>query len=136
MFRAGSENLTNEFTRYIQSWFDLIAFGDAEKACSVLDRSNNYGLHWTPECIDNVLFENFGPGSVFFSEHPEGPVVTSVASTNETRTADIIKYSDGTGYSVEHEVPLNGEWSELWAQFEFIGSFPEFEVVLHDLHVL
>jgi hypothetical protein len=50
--------------------------------------------------------------------------------------ADVVPFKDGSGYSVEHDVPLNGEWSDLTAQFEFVGKSPEFEVILHDLHVL
>ena len=45
-------------------------------------------------------------------------------------------FDDGSGYSVEHDVPLNGEWSDLTAQFEFVRFPKGYAVVLHDLHVM
>jgi hypothetical protein len=69
-------------------------------------------------------------------KHPEGPMFTAVAETHGETRADVLKFNDGPGFSVEHDVPLNGEWSDLTAQFEFVGEMPEFEVILHDIHVL
>ncbi len=136
MLRVQSENLSKEFTAFIQAWFDLIANGQAAQACAALDKPNSYGIRWTPEKIFEVLSDNFGPGTVFASKHPDGPVITSASSTKGKASVDVVQFKDGSGYSVEHDVPLNGEWSDLTAQFEFFGSSPEFEVILHDLHVL
>jgi hypothetical protein len=48
----------------------------------------------------------------------------------------VVRIGDGSGYAVDHAVPLNGEWSDLTAQFEFLEEADGFAVVLHDLHVL
>ena len=48
---------------------------------------------------------------------------------------EAIKRNDG-GYSVEFDIPLNGEVSDLTAQLEFNKKGRVFEVVLHDIHVL
>jgi len=136
MLRVKTENSHKEFVEFIHSWFDLLAKGEVDRACEDLDRLNSYGIRWTAEKIENVVKDNFGPGTVFSSNHPEGPVFTTVIETNGKSRADIVKFNDGSGFSVEHDVPLNGEWSDLTAQFEFLGKIPEFKVVLHDLHVL
>ncbi len=73
---------------------------------------------------------------MFGLSHPEGIAFSAVSETSGKFSADVLKLDDGSGYSVEHVVPLNGEWSDLIAQFEFIGEFPKFEVILHDLHVM
>lgn len=136
MLRVQSEDLDIEFTAFIQSWFDLLANGQVAQACAVIDKPNSYGIRWTPEKISDVLSDDFGPGTVFASEHPEGAVFATTSRTKGNTKADVVQFRDGSGYSVEHYVPLNGEWSDLTAQFEFLGKPPEFEVILHDLHVL
>ena len=70
------------------------------------------------------------------SNHKEGVLFTKVKETKGKYRTDVIKFDDGSGYSVEHDVPLNGEWSDLTAQFEFIEKGSEFEVILHDIHIL
>jgi hypothetical protein len=36
------------------------------------------------------------------------------------------------GSSLEHDVPLNGEWSELTAKFRFVSKLGGYAVALHD----
>jgi hypothetical protein len=86
--------------------------------------------------IQDVLEDNFSPETVFGKEHPEGVSVSSVSGTEGEAQVDIVAFDDGSGYSVEHDVPLNGEWSDLTAQFEFLRFSKGYAVVLHDLHVM
>lgn len=136
MIRVQTNNLHDAFMGFICSWFDLLAQGDADQACAAIDKPNIYGVRWTPEMIFDVLEDNFGPGTVFASQHPEGPTISSVSQTKGDARVNVVPFSDGSGFSVEYDVPLNGEWSGLTAQFEFLGKHPQFAVVLHDLHVL
>ena len=114
----------------------MIAKGKIAEACKKLDKPNYYGIVWTPEKIKEIIKDEFGPETIFGQEHPKGVFFSSVQETEGTYRADVLKFDDGSGYSVEHNVPLNREWSDLTAQFEFIGETSEFEVILHDLHVL
>jgi hypothetical protein len=136
MLRVQGDNLNEELIAFIHSWFDLLAKGRLEEACEMLDRPNSYGIRWTGEKIQSVVEDNFGPGTVFASTHPEGPIFTSVAETSGESRADVLRFNDGSGFSVKHDLPLNGEWSDMTAQFEFLGKAQDFEVVLHDLHVM
>ena len=136
MVHIESNNVEEELIHFIESWFDMIAKGRIEEACSALDKPNCYGIIWTPEKIEELIKNEFGPETVFGLEHPNGVYFSAVQDTEGTYRADALKFNDGSGYSVEHDVPLNGEWSDLTAQFEFIGKKLDFEVILHDLHVL
>ena len=53
-----------------------------------------------------------------------------------TPAAMLWELADQSGYRLDHDVPLNGQWSDLTAQFEFLRRPGGFAVVLHDLHVL
>ncbi len=44
--------------------------------------------------------------------------------------------TDGSGYRLDHDVPINGEWSDLTTQFEFLNWPNGYAMVLQDLHVL
>ena len=136
MLKVKSQIPNKEFVAFIHDWFELLAHGKLEEACQKIDKPNSYGITWTPEKIIEVVNDNFGPGTTYFLEHPEGPVFSNVSETEGKFRADVIRFNDGSGYSVEHDLPLNKEWSDLTAQFEFIGGKREFEVILHDIHVL
>ncbi len=136
MLHIKSNNLEDELINFVQQWLDLIAQGRIEEACKNIDKPNSYGIIWTVEKIEQVIKDEFSPETIFGKQHPEYIAFTTVQNTKGNFRADVLKFNDGSGYSVEHDVPLNGEWSDLTAQFEFIGKAPDFEVILHDLHVL
>lgn len=48
----------------------------------------------------------------------------------------MVAFDDSSGYSVEYDLPLNGAYSDLTAQFEFLLSGSDYVATLHDLHVL
>ena len=136
MLHIDSNNIEKELIHFVQKWFDLIADGEFEEACKKLDKPNCYGIKWTPEKIQDIIKDEFGPETIFGDEHKNGVFFSAVKDTNGSYRSDVLEFDDGRGYSVEHDVPLNGEWSDLTAQFEFLGKTPVFEIILHDLHVL
>jgi len=136
MLQIYSSNIEEEMINFIQRWFDLIANGKISEACDKLDKVNCYGVKWTPDKIQEVIKDEFGPESIFGHDYPNGVYFSTVKATHGNYRADALKFNDGSGYSIEHDVPLNGKWSDLTAQFEFVGKFPTFDVILHDLHVL
>ena len=102
----------------------------------MLDEPNCYGIRWTPQYIRYALDEAFGPGCRFRVAHPEGPQFTNPDTASGHPHGDIAAFDNGTGYHANHDVPLNGSWSELTAQFEFLRRPGGLAIVLHDLHVL
>ena len=102
----------------------------------MIDRPAGSGHTWTPKMLRDSIEDTFGPGTRFRSEHPEGPVFTPASTARGISHLSIIPYADGTGYAVNHDVPLNGAFSDLTAQFEFTWDASALQVALYDLHVM
>jgi hypothetical protein len=120
----------------IRDWFRLLAAGQLNAACEALDEPNSYGIRWTPSRINAAIEGAFGNECRFRMAHPEGPRFTDPDQAVGNPEADIFTYEDGRGFRADHDVPLNGMWSELTAQFEFLRRPQGLVVILHDLHVL
>lgn len=121
---------------WVRGWLDLLAAGRLADACALLDEPNAYGKRWRPADLTELVADTFGPGTRFRARHPEGPVFTPLAAARGDGHATVSAFDDGSGYWVEHDVPLNGEYSDLTAQFEFRWRGGALAAALHDLHVL
>jgi hypothetical protein len=128
----------NEVTirEFVREWTKLLAQERLEEACALLDEPNCYGLVWTPERILEVVHDTFSPGTHFHHFHPEGPVFTDPDELEAQNDREVWARDDGTEYGFDYDLPLNHEWSDLTAQFEFHKRPNGFAVVLHDLHVM
>lgn len=115
------------FTRFARDWFRLLARGDFPGAVSRLDEPNRYGERWDAEKIQSV-FQDYACSESVSVTDPDKIVGDRRPSAGE--------FTDGRGYWFEHEVPLDGEWSDLTAQFQFLRRPSGYAVVLHDIHVL
>jgi hypothetical protein len=135
MLRPAQADLGEEAVALVRRWFDLLAEGRFDDACAMLDEPNCYGIRWTPEKIVSVVEHTFRPGSRFRVDHP-GPRFSRVSETAGDPRPEVLPLHDGSGFLVDHDVPLNGRWSDLTAQFEFLARGDAFAIVLHDLHVL
>lgn len=129
-------NDPNELLLLIRDWFRLLANGDFTSASAMIDEPNSYGIEWTPEYIRYALDLAFPPGCRFRVANPGGLFFTDPDSAIGTFHADVVVMRNAIGYSVYHDVPLNGIWSDLTAQFEFLRRRNGLAVVLHDLHVM
>lgn len=125
-----------ELLTVIRDWFRLLAEGRWGDACGLLDEPNVYGVRWTPEYIQHALDSAFPPGCRFRVAHPEGPRFSDPTTASGTPDGDVVAFNDARGYAADHDVPLNGSWSDLTAQFQFLRRPNGLAVVLHDLHVL
>ena len=124
-----------DLVAFVHVWFDLVADGQLRHACDML-QPNTYGIRWSPDQLASHVREVFGPDTQFGRAHPEGPIFSRVAAAIGNPAVSVVEFADGSGFSVEHAVPLNGEYSDLTAQFEFRRVGPELSATLHDLHVL
>lgn len=125
------------FGEFVRQWFKLLAVGRIEEASRQLDEPNGYGIRWTPHEIQDAIELAFGEGCWFRKEHPGGLKLSDPDQALGTRyNYDVIELDDGSGFTGHYDVPLNGVWSDLTAQFEFLKRSGGYAVVLHDLHVL
>ncbi|MBK9164352.1 MAG: hypothetical protein IPM21_10660 [Acidobacteria bacterium] len=120
---------------FIREWFRLLSSGDLREACIALDEATNYGHVWTPTSIELILNEVFSDDTIFYREF--GPPRFSDPDELSTPKLEAAgEFDDGSGYWFDYPVPLNGQWSDLTAQFEFHEREKGFAVILQDLHVL
>jgi hypothetical protein len=124
-----------ELLDYVARWLDILAAGRGDEACSLLDEPNVYDQRWSPTAIQEVLQGEVGPSSVYADAYPEGPRFSPVDQAEGDPRRSVIALADGSGFSVHHAVPLNGEFSDLTAECEFIWRGSDLAFRLHDLHV-
>jgi hypothetical protein len=98
----------------------LLADNRFDEACSLLEHPNRFGIVWTPNLIKQTFHETFSPDTLFYEYHPEGPIFTDPYELGEQQDIEPIEFDDESGYAFDYELPLNGEWSGLTAQFEIL----------------
>lgn len=49
---------------------------------------------------------------------------------------DFYKYDDDSGWAVDYDIPLDGEWGDLTAQFSIKKVGDAYSIMLEDIHVL
>lgn len=137
MLIMNSPDVEANVVTWARDWFDLLAAGRLDEACDRLDEPNHYGVAWTPEAIVELVQQTFTPETFFARAHPEGLQFTSPRSARGRERHHFSAFADGSGFSLDYDVPLNGEFSDLTAQFEFHWhSAGTLAARLHDLHVM
>ncbi|MBV9850177.1 MAG: hypothetical protein JO250_10930 [Armatimonadetes bacterium] len=133
-----AEGPQQTFTGFVRHWLRLLSEDRLPEACGLLDEPNRYGIVWTPELIRRVVAETFDSQTLFYLAHPEGPRFTDPSALPEAGQQDetFDRFDDGNGYRLDYPVPLNGEGSDLTAQFEFRARPGGYAAILDDLHVL
>ena len=127
MISAPTDEPVVAFTRFTRAWFRLLAREAFPDAVAHLDEPNSYGEWWDSEKIQSVFRDYARSDSVR---------VTDPDTLAGDGHPSLTEFIDGRGYSFEHDVPLDGDWSDLTAQFEFLRRPNGYAVVLHDIHVL
>lgn len=122
-----TDNRELEARNYVMQWFELLSLQQWHQAAAMLDEPNCYGVTWAEAEIKKALFD-FVRGKVYS--------ITSPASIAAPARISIGEFQDGGGFWLDCDVPVNGKWSDLTAQFEFNAKGNEYLVSLHDLHVL
>lgn len=135
MLTVGDRDPEKDIAHWMTSWFDLLGSGRLEEACEQLDLPAGDGEAWTPARLTAELEDIFGPGTRYRLTYPEGPRFTPASRATGRTYALVTKLTDGSGFSADHAVPLNGAFSDLSAEFEFRWSGKGLLVALYQLHV-
>lgn len=125
-----------ELVSHVRRWLNLLGAGQVSEACRELDEPNTYGTRWTPEDVRRAVDTAFPEGSRFRKANPDGPLFSMVDAVSGDGRPSVVPFGDGSGYAVEHDVPLNGQYSDLTAQLVFLWRGNNLAFILHDLHVL
>lgn len=126
-----------------REWAELVAADWLDDALRLLWVPPDYdpSQHWTPESLRTYI-ENYGS----WEPLTDGSRwrITSFVSVRLPAdrpafrpVADVFRDGRNTRAGrVDVDLPLNGEWSDLTAQFEFRPVRDGIAVSLYDLHVL
>ena len=136
MLVVAPEHAEGKLVAWVREWLDLLAAGRLGEACARLDGPAADGAPWTADRLRAAVAETFGPGTRFRVAHPEGPVFSPVRAARGRPAVAVGAFADGSGYWIDHAVPLNGEYSDLTAQFAFRWAGAALAASLCDLHVL
>ena len=116
-----------EFSGFARDWFRRLSRGEFHEAISQLDEPNSYGIRWSEQQVRDVVRDYARSDSV---------QVTNPDLIGADAHSCLVVFKDGRGYSFDHDFPLDGHWSDLTAQFEFLRRPEGYAVVLQDIHVL
>jgi hypothetical protein len=123
----------DELLAIVEAWIDDLARGDFIGAFGRTKHDAYYG--WTPELLESIV-----AGYGLPEPHPSGTryVVTSrAAARGRTHTRSVER--EGTRLPIVarlyHNLPLNGEWSDLTASFRVERAATGLEVILEEIHV-
>jgi hypothetical protein len=126
-----------------REWLALVSDERYEEAIAFLYVPTDYdpSQRWTPSTLRQYI-SNYGS----WDPWPDGRTwrITSLESASlpaDAQTwrprADVVRFDKHPlAGSIEVDVPLNGVWSDLTAQFEFKVLHGQLVLSLYDLHVL
>ena len=126
-----------------REWIALVAAGLFTEAVEMLHVPDRYdeSQRWTTESLQKYV-GNYGSWDEWADGRTWKVTAISTARVPSDRPnfyprADLIRYdADPHSGSAELDLPLNGEWSDLTAQFEFEPVGEGTGLSLYDLHVL
>lgn len=115
----------SEALKLVLRWFDLISAGNWNEALALIDAPSSYGQTWSRAQIEARLAAYGTTGSR----------ITPPATASGTRHVSSGRFDDCRGFYLDCDLPLNGSWSDLSAQFEFRAANGQFSVSLQDILV-
>jgi hypothetical protein len=127
MIRLSQDKIEEQAKSFVKNWIQLLSQGKFVEALSQIDEPNTYGIRWTRAALLKVISDYCGK-SEFKIDDP-------FLLLGESRSS-LVSFKDGSGYSFDYDLPLNGKWSDLTLQFEFQKRSEDYAVILHDVHVL
>ena len=131
---AKSSSAQDDFRTAAFKWLAHLARSEWDAALSMLDEPNSYGILRTKDAILAIVADTFSPDSHFVADF--GPPHFSDPATATGSARVNLGTIEGGSFWLDCDVPLNGTFSDLTAQFEFLARPGGFAMVLHDLHVL
>jgi hypothetical protein len=124
-----TESIREEITLFIRNWVELLSNNEFEKACQQLDATESDYDPWNVTNLKEAFLDYGAVGRM--------PVINSPYQMDlTTEKIEFYDYDDGSGWTVDYDIPLDGEWGDLTAQFSFKKAGDSFVVKLNDIHVM
>ena len=109
---------------WVSAWIRYAAAEGFDEALALLDGTGQ--AEWSDELLQQLTFDHFDDG--------RQPRITAPDGLDLPREA--YAYTDGTGFSVDHDLPLDGKRSDFTVQMRFNRGSRRYRVELEDIHVL
>ena len=126
------ERFFEEATLFIREWTKLLSEAKFDEACAMLDEPEDNGrnIFWNAENLREVFLD--------YCWHKRMPVINNPYHMNlDKEVIDFYNYDDGSGYAVDYDIPLDGEWGELTANFQFKKESQNlYRIYLYDMRVM
>jgi hypothetical protein len=119
---------------FVRSWCAHLASDDWTAALAMIDEPNGYGITWDRERILRLVHDAFHAGTGFARDFG-APYFSDPATATGDERCHFGDTEEG-GFWFDYDVPLNGIFSDLTAQFEAHPRADGLAIVLHDLHVM
>lgn len=122
----------------VREWVTLVVRGDFNAASEfVYEAKPGREGEWTPKLIEQVI-RNYGsidpfPDGRTFEVTPLATATGDLTPCHEVQRDD--EHEASSGY-IWFDLPLNGEWSDLTATFEFRPLDDSLVLVLDQIHVM
>ena len=133
LVRLSANPKDEEILSVIDTWLGALANGDYERAYRVTEHDAYY--RWTPRLIEEVVR---GYGLKLGDESSAHRVSRGAATSGgpPRRSIDRQNVPPGVIAFVEHDLPLDGVWSDLTATFRVEPRGTDAVLILEDIHVL
>lgn len=126
------EHFREDVKLFIREWVKLLSENKFEEACALLDEpeDNDRNIIWNAENLKEVFLDYFW--------HERMPFINDPYQMNlDKEVIDFFEYDDGSGYAVDYDIPVDGEWGDLTAQFSIQKDTTNlYRIILEDVHVL
>lgn len=124
------QRLEAEARRFIRDWVNLLSEGRYEEAVQLLDLPlGATEVHWNAGLLKDLINDYAGLSVAL-------PVNDPHLMDEDGEKIYFYFYNDASGFAVDYDVPVSGEWSDLTARFSFKKKGDQFCVYLEDVHVL
>jgi hypothetical protein len=124
--RPSNDAVEDEIIRFARAWMELAASKGFDAALAELD--TNPHVPWSVELFNQLMFNHF--------DDERQPEITWPDPALNLRV-DAYEYTDGRGFGVDYDLPLDGKRSDFTVQFEFLRRDDgKYIVYLDDIHVL
>jgi len=126
MIQKPSVNANKEqIEAFIRSWVKYACNEGFSAALQLID--TNTKILWSDELFDELTFDHYEDG-----QHCR---ITDPSEVKNLRVG-VYPYNDGSGFAVDHDLPLNGKLSDFTAQFDIRRTGEQLTVILSDIHIL
>ena len=115
-----------ELASFVRAWISLAAERGLESALRELDEMRVQTV-WSQTLFDSLTFNHFGDG--------KQPRISDPVGVGDL-CVEVYRYDDGSGFAVDHDLPMDGKRSDFTVQFSFKREGPNMAVYLEDIHVL